>query len=120
MTDVTKVPERDLATGFRDVDRTGDPGFGPATTCSTSAAGWATTSAPSLVGPTGRAVGIDASEAMIAEARKRSEDTGLPVDFVVGDACCLDLPDGSFDACRRERTSSTWPSPSRQWPSWRE
>ena len=27
MTDVTKVPEQDLATGFRDVDRTGDPGY---------------------------------------------------------------------------------------------
>ncbi len=57
-----------------------------------------------LVGPTGRAVGIDASEAMIAEARKRSEDTGLPVEFAVGDAHRLGLPDGSFDACRTERT----------------
>src|SRR5262249_48607831 len=52
----------------------------------------------------GRAVGVDASAAMVAEARKRSEGTGLAVEFAVGDAHRLDFPDGSFDACRTERT----------------
>jgi ubiquinone/menaquinone biosynthesis C-methylase UbiE len=58
-------------------------------------------------------VGIDASEAMIAEAWKRSKDTGLAVEFVVGDAHRLDLPDGSFDASRAERTLQHVAEPAR-------
>ncbi len=133
MTDVTNVPERDIATGFRDVDQTGDPGYyvrflegvsgverirqikrrsyelmqvrpGDRVLDVGCGLGDDVRALAALVGPTGRAVGIDASEAMIAEARKRSEGTGLPVDFAVGDAHRLDLPNGSFDACRTERT----------------
>jgi SAM-dependent methyltransferase len=51
----------------------------------------------------GRVVGIDASEAMISEARRRSEDQGLSVEFQVGDACGLEFADGSFDGCRADR-----------------
>jgi SAM-dependent methyltransferase len=142
MTDVTNVPERDLATGFPDVDRTGDPGYYMRFLEGVSGVEWIrqmkrrsyelmqvrpgdhvldvgcglgddVRALATLVGPTGRAVGIDASEAMIAEARKRSEDTGLPVEFVVGDAHRLDLPDASFDACRTERTLDYVAEPAR-------
>lgn len=56
-----------------------------------------------VVGGTGRAVGMDSSATMIAEARKRAEETGLPVEFYQGDAHRLDFPDERFDACRVER-----------------
>ena len=57
-----------------------------------------------LVGDSGRVVGLDSSQAMIAEAQKRSEGWDLPVEFIVGDAEKLDFPSESFDACRSERT----------------
>jgi ubiquinone/menaquinone biosynthesis C-methylase UbiE len=56
-----------------------------------------------VVGPKGRVVGLDGSATMIAAARQRSVDTGLPVEFVVGDAHRLDFDDKSFDACRTDR-----------------
>jgi ubiquinone/menaquinone biosynthesis C-methylase UbiE len=56
-----------------------------------------------IVGPMGRAVGLDGSTTMIAAARQRSAGTGLPVEFVVGDAHRLDFRDSSFDACRTDR-----------------
>ncbi len=55
------------------------------------------------VGATGRVVGVDNSATMIEEARKRVEGLSLPVDYRVGDARRLDLPDASFDACRIDR-----------------
>ncbi len=57
-----------------------------------------------LVGPGGEVVAVDGSQAMIAEARKRAEGSGLPVRFEPGDAHHLDFPDGSFDGCRCDRT----------------
>jgi ubiquinone/menaquinone biosynthesis C-methylase UbiE len=56
-----------------------------------------------LVDPGGRVVGVDASEAMVEEARRRTEGRGLPVQFDVGDAQNLAFEDGTFDACRSER-----------------
>jgi ubiquinone/menaquinone biosynthesis C-methylase UbiE len=56
-----------------------------------------------LAGPQGRVVGIDASTAMIAEARQRALGPPLPVGFEVGDAQQIDLPDSTFDLCRAER-----------------
>ena len=56
-----------------------------------------------LVGPTGRAVGVDSSETMIMEARRRAEGSDLPVEYRVGDARRLDFPDHTFDGCRAER-----------------
>ena len=47
-------------------------------------------------------IGIDASAAMIAEARRRGSAGG--VDFRVGDAARLGLPDASVDGARAERT----------------
>lgn len=50
----------------------------------------------------GRAIGIDASEAMIAEAQRRTIDSGLQVGFLVGDALALPFEDSEFDLCRIE------------------
>jgi|1185.fasta_scaffold253488_1 ubiquinone/menaquinone biosynthesis C-methylase UbiE len=56
-----------------------------------------------LVGPEGRVVGVDNSEAMVAEARRRQDGSELPVEFLLGEAHGLDLPDELFDGCRAER-----------------
>jgi ubiquinone/menaquinone biosynthesis C-methylase UbiE len=56
-----------------------------------------------LVAPHGKVVGVDRSPDMIAEARHRAEGSGLPIEFVQGDAQALDFPDASFDRCRAER-----------------
>jgi ubiquinone/menaquinone biosynthesis C-methylase UbiE len=56
-----------------------------------------------LVGASGRVVGIDASETMIAEARRRAAGCTLPLEFRTGDVRKLDFPDSSFDAVRTDR-----------------
>jgi ubiquinone/menaquinone biosynthesis C-methylase UbiE len=56
-----------------------------------------------LVGPHGSVVGVDRSSDMVAEARRRADGAGLPVEFVAGDAQALDFPDASFDRARAER-----------------
>jgi ubiquinone/menaquinone biosynthesis C-methylase UbiE len=56
-----------------------------------------------LVGPTGRVVGIDISETMIDEARRRTDTLDLPVEYHVGDCLQLAFDDATFDACRTER-----------------
>jgi ubiquinone/menaquinone biosynthesis C-methylase UbiE len=56
-----------------------------------------------IVGDTGRVVGIDNSETMIAEARKRAEGFGGRVEFRLGDAHNLDFADNIFDGCRADR-----------------
>lgn len=53
-------------------------------------------------GSRGRVIGVDQSQAMIDEARKRTNN-GLPLEFRVADACQLDFADETFDACRAER-----------------
>lgn len=55
------------------------------------------------VGSSGRVVGIDLSERLIAEARSRAATTALPVEFRAADAERLDWPDQSFDASRADR-----------------
>jgi ubiquinone/menaquinone biosynthesis C-methylase UbiE len=59
-----------------------------------------------LVTPGGSAVGVDFSETMVTEARRRTAGTGLPVSFEVGDVGQLRFDDGTFDACRTERMLS--------------
>jgi len=56
------------------------------------------------VGPSGYVLGIDKNEMFIREAQRRGSSRNLPVEFQVGDANQLDLPDASFDAARAERT----------------
>ena len=54
------------------------------------------------VGPTGDAVGLDSSQAMITEVAKRHSHVPQ-VSFRVGDAHLLPFESGSFDGCRAER-----------------
>lgn len=64
-----------------------------------------------MVGPTGKVVGVDRSEAMVDEARRRAEGSGLPVEFQPADALALPFPDGRFDACRCDRSFMHIPDP---------
>ena len=50
------------------------------------------------IGPDGRVVGCDFSEAMLELARRKSGDQGLPVEFGWADALELPYGDRSFDA----------------------
>src|SRR5260370_21018914 len=56
-----------------------------------------------LVGIKGPVVGIDPSEAMIAESRRRAEGSGLSVHFQRGDVRKMDFADASFDRVRTDR-----------------
>jgi len=55
------------------------------------------------VGVRGSVVGVDCSETMLAEARKRIIGLNLPVTFYLGDAQNLKFADNTFDGCRAER-----------------
>jgi ubiquinone/menaquinone biosynthesis C-methylase UbiE len=57
----------------------------------------------SLVGNAGRAIGVDNSDIMIAEAKQRSAGSDLPVEWRLGDAQNLDFADNTFDGCKAER-----------------
>jgi SAM-dependent methyltransferase len=57
----------------------------------------------SAVLPTGTAVGLDVSDAMVSEGRRRAADAGAAVEFKVADALSLPVATGSVDACRSER-----------------
>jgi SAM-dependent methyltransferase len=63
------------------------------------------------LGSDGEVVGIDGSEMMLIEARRRAADASCGVRFSVGDACALDEPDASFDAVRSERMLQWVPDP---------
>lgn len=52
--------------------------------------------------PVGRAIGVDVSENMIAEARRRIAGLGSAVSFPVADALALPVEDNKFDICRTE------------------
>src|SRR5262245_40823275 len=56
-----------------------------------------------IVGPTGRAVGVDSSTAMIAEACRRAAAQGSRAECRVAPAEALELPDRTFDGVRTER-----------------
>lgn len=50
-----------------------------------------------LVGEEGRVVGVDASDFMVKEARKRAGNTDLPLEFYKGNIYNLDFLDNTFD-----------------------
>ena len=56
-----------------------------------------------IVGGNGRAVGVDVSEALIAEARQRADADGLEIELQAADAHALPFVDDSFDVVRTER-----------------
>jgi ubiquinone/menaquinone biosynthesis C-methylase UbiE len=56
-----------------------------------------------IIGPAGHLVGLDASEVMIAEARRRASERQLPITFEVGQVQALPFPDATFDVCRAAR-----------------
>ena len=56
-----------------------------------------------LVGATGTVVGLDKSETLIGEARRRAADVAAPVTYRTGDARHLDFDAHSFDLCCTER-----------------
>lgn len=64
-----------------------------------------------LVTPGGRAVGVDASATMLAEARRRAAAAGIAAAFVQSDAQHLALPDATFDGVRVERLLQHVPDP---------
>ena len=66
-----------------------------------------------MVGETGRAVGLDMSETMVVEGRRRAAEAGVRAEFRVGDAQALPFEDRSFDAVRIERTLQHLADPSR-------
>ena len=52
--------------------------------------------------PGSRVIGIDASATMIAEAQRRTTQSGHSVSSLVGDALALPFADNAFDLCRTE------------------
>ncbi len=54
------------------------------------------------VSPGGEVSGVDISEVMIEEARRRALP-GAPVSFQLADVCALPFADSTFDAVRAER-----------------
>jgi len=64
-----------------------------------------------LVGPTGKVVGVDLDEDMIAEAQRAAEEADVAgwVIHQQGDIQALPFDDASFDACRAERLFQVLP-----------
>ncbi len=56
-----------------------------------------------LVGPGGLAVGVDTSEFMITEAKRRTLGSGLPIEFYTASVDVLPFLEGTFDGCRADR-----------------
>jgi ubiquinone/menaquinone biosynthesis C-methylase UbiE len=52
-----------------------------------------------VVGPGGYVTGLDASQVLLDEARRRARGLGLPLEYMRGDAHRLPFPDGTFDRC---------------------
>jgi ubiquinone/menaquinone biosynthesis C-methylase UbiE len=57
-----------------------------------------------IVGSAGQVIGVDNSQAMLAEARRRAAGTGLPVEFRAADALALPFEADHFDGCRCDRS----------------
>lgn len=54
--------------------------------------------AAKTVGATGKVAGADLNDGMLAMARRRAEQEGLPIEWHTCDAAALAIPDASFDA----------------------
>jgi len=100
------VPERDIGGGFRDVDSSGDAALKLEARDAALDVGCGTgddlSSLAAVVGPSGRVVGVDRSEELVAEARSRTRHSSS-VEVLVGDAQALPFSDDEFSAARVER-----------------
>jgi ubiquinone/menaquinone biosynthesis C-methylase UbiE len=65
------------------------------------------------VGPAGRAVGLDRSATMLAEARARGRGARAPAEYRPGDVYALPFPDDAFDACLAEKLFTHLADPAR-------
>jgi ubiquinone/menaquinone biosynthesis C-methylase UbiE len=66
-----------------------------------------------IVGADGAAVGVDVSDSLLDEARKRAEAAGARIDLHTGDAHDLPFADSSFDVVRTERVLQHVADPAR-------
>ncbi len=114
------VREMDAARGSRADDASSYPFFGFLDAREGSRVldvgcglGGATRALAPRVGRAGRVVGVDNSLAMIAEARRRTAGSSLPVDFQVGDARQLPFADDSFDVAFSAATFTLVENPPR-------
>ena len=64
-----------------------------------------------LVAPGGLVVGLDVSQIMIDEAKRRVQDPSLPLRFVQGDIQHLPFEHATFDRCYADRTFIHLPDP---------
>ena len=123
------MPKRDIGGGFRDVDNSGDArafiayldeagnllaglkreliaalslGPGDAALDVGCGTGEDLRSLAAVVGPSGRVVGVDRSEDLVAEARSRMRGSA-GVEVLVGDAQALPFCEDEFSAARVER-----------------
>lgn len=64
-----------------------------------------------LVGPEGRAVGIEPHPDLRAEAQRRAADEDVEAEFVEADALALPFEDGTVDVVRSERVFQHLPDP---------
>lgn len=65
------------------------------------------------VGPSGRVVGLDSSNAALAEAIRRNAGSTAPVEFRLGDALELPFPPDEFDCARADRVFQHVDDPAR-------
>ena len=56
-----------------------------------------------IVGSNGRVAGIDKSEAVLEEGKRRGNGLNLPIEYYLGDATQIEFADNTFDGCRAER-----------------
>ncbi|MFD2264039.1 class I SAM-dependent methyltransferase [Lacibacterium aquatile] len=72
-----------------------------------------------LAGAGAEVTGVDLGEKMLAKARAKAADKGLPIQFIYGDAEDPMVPQGGFDAVVNRHLVWTLPNPSQALTSWR-
>ncbi|WP_292459837.1 class I SAM-dependent methyltransferase [Methanothermococcus sp.] len=63
-------------------------------------------------------VGIDLSEGMLSKAKKKADDLGLDIEFMIGDAENLPFENDSFDAVVNRHLLWTLPNPDKAVMEW--